>query len=130
MKEECCENCRFAQKNDEFPLDMFRCRWHSFKSKDKSVIVVNQNLYDGLPPSDVYVNGDFWCGKYKERKDKCISDEATIDDALRELIEDSDLEEVVSCLDMICKESNRHLMMFNGNGVEYPSLKHLFNKQK
>lgn len=53
---------------------------------------------------------------------KCISDEASIDDALRELIADSDLEEVVSCLDMICQEGNRHLMMFNGNGVEYPFL--------
>lgn len=56
-------------------------------------------------------------------------DEATIDEVLRALIEDSDLEEVVSCLDMICNEQDKKLMMFNEKGVEYPSLKHLF-KQK
>ena len=56
-------------------------------------------------------------------------DEATIDEVLRALIDDSDLEEVVCCLDMICKEQNKHIMMFNGTCVEYPSVKHLFRQK-
>jgi hypothetical protein len=62
-------------------------------------------------------------------KHRVVDDNATIDDALRELIEDSDLEEVVCCLDMICNEQNKHIMMFNGTGVEYPSVKHLFRQK-
>jgi len=60
------------------------------------------------------------CSKYENNK--CISDEATIDDALRELIEDSDLEEVVSCLDMICNEQNKFLLLIKKGTIEYPNL--------
>lgn len=57
-------------------------------------------------------------------------DDATIDEVLRQLIKDSDLEEVVCCLDMICNEQGKKIIMFNESGVEYPSFKHLFNRQK
>ena len=53
---------------------------------------------------------------------KVVDDNATIDDALRELIEDSDLEEVVSCLDMICNEQNKFLLLIKKGTIEYPNL--------
>ena len=47
-------------------------------------------------------------------------DSLSIDDILRSLIKDSDLEEVACCLDMIAKENMKEINMFE-NGVRiYP----------
>jgi len=55
-------------------------------------------------------------------KHRVVDDNATIDDALRELIEDSDLEEVVSCLDMICNEQDKFILLVKKGTIEYPNL--------
>ena len=49
-------------------------------------------------------------------------DEIDIDTILRSLIEDSDLEEVVSVLDIIAQETeNKNIQMFDEDGVRcYP----------
>ena len=49
-------------------------------------------------------------------------DEATIDEVLKALIDDSDLEEVVSCLDMICNEQDKFILLVKKGTIEYPNL--------
>lgn len=51
----------------------------------------------------------------------CIADEATVDDALQELIRDTSLMEVVCCLDMIATKLGSRIAMFNWGGREYPA---------
>lgn len=48
-------------------------------------------------------------------------DVLSIDDLLRGLIADSDLEEVVCCLDFIAKESDRKVEMYCRGVREYPA---------
>lgn len=50
-------------------------------------------------------------------------DKLSIDDLLRGLVEDSDLEEVVCCLDMIAKETGYYLELVSNKGIrKYPNL--------
>lgn len=51
----------------------------------------------------------------------CIADEATVDDALKELIRDTSLMEVVCCLDMIATKEGSRVAMFNWQGRQYPA---------
>lgn len=47
-------------------------------------------------------------------------DSLSVDEVLRCLIEDTDLMEVVCCLDMIAKETERRVVLNNLDGQEYP----------
>lgn len=51
----------------------------------------------------------------------CINKEVSVDEVLRELIKDTDLIEVICCLDMIATESGSRVAMFNWEGRQYPA---------
>jgi len=48
-------------------------------------------------------------------------DNLSIDEVLRLLINESDLEEVAACLDMICRDEGKSIVLSSENGVIYPA---------
>ena len=65
-QKQCCEKCRYAEDDDKFPFGMLRCSWHSYKTKDYSMLCVNKkDIFDGyMPETDIYVKPNFFCNRF------------------------------------------------------------------